>query len=149
MRYVAGTTKTGTSSAEPDFILAGYQGTAGISLFHGTSDTTDGVISVGSGTPTMKCKTLDIGTWDMDADASKNVAHGLTFTNIWSVEVMIVDDSGTTVYPLACKVSVYAGGWYLTSTNVVLERHPTGMFDSTDYNSTASSRGWIIIWYNV
>ena len=87
-------------------------------------------------------KTIDIGAWDMDANGSLSVAHGLTFGFIRSVYAGIRNDAGTLYTDLISygKVSYDA-------TNIILERNAGELFDSVDYDSVAQSRGYITIHY--
>jgi len=106
----------------------------------------------------LRRKTIEIGTWDMDATASVTVAHSLSateWTKIRSVELMIRNDAGLTAtyYNDSTDTSANAdGGIEVTSidaTNVTLNRADSGTFDSVSFNDTADSynRGWITVWY--
>lgn len=91
----------------------------------------------------LKTKVLEIGDWDMDANATTSVAHGLTSDDIRSVQVMIKLDSATSTL-----TDLNAGGYaYVSTTNVILTRTGSGYFDNTSYDSTGYNRGFILIHY--
>ena len=110
-------------------------------------------------------KVVDIGTWDMDTDAVKDVLHGVAdYTKIVSVEAMVRSDGGFTTFgghsfavdrlPLNVCLPLYSAapqGYIIGvgSTKVALERLAGGYFDDAAFNNTASgyNRGWIIIKY--
>ena len=96
-------------------------------------------------------KLIEIGDWDMDATQALDVAHGLTFTKIRTVEVVIRDDANTGYYKLEKHdptTGLMQGGVYsISSTNVRLTRLLSGVYDSTNYDSTGYNRGWITIQY--
>jgi len=93
---------------------------------------------------TLKTKIIEIGDWDMDADATSNVAHNITdFKKIRNVEVWIRIDSDVSASPLDREGKVTA----IDSTNIQLARDASGVFDSVNYDSTSFNRGWITIRY--
>lgn len=96
-------------------------------------------------------KIIDIGDWNMDSTgtAPGGVAHGVTFTKIRDVQVMIRSDD-TTIQSLLTNSdsSGVAGGQVsVSSVNIVLSRTAAGIFDSAAYDSTSFNRGWIVIKY--
>ena len=91
---------------------------------------------------------IDIGDWDMDANASTTVAHGLTLAKIRSVTGMIRDDAGTTQYGITPSPGASTSTIYVSSidgTNVNITRGST--YDTTDFNATSYNRGWLVIEY--
>ena len=104
---------------------------------------------------------INIGDWDMDADADKNVAHGIAdYTKIVSVDAIIIPDIGSPVdgnlYPLghtSPSLGTYGinNGWVISidATNVLLNRYATGGFDGTSYNATSFNRGYLVIEYRL
>lgn len=92
---------------------------------------------------------ISIGDWDMDTAGVASVAHGLTFTDIRSISVLIINDTSTFIYPLNSNnaAGVGNGYFYFDNTNVFLIRIAGGTFDSTDYNATSFNRGYITITY--
>ena len=96
-------------------------------------------------------KTINIGDWNMDATASVNVSHGLgsNFLNIREVSVMIYRDDVTAFLPLtsAATGGTANGYWSTDNTNIVLNRIVSGVFDSTNYDSTSFNRGYVTIRY--
>lgn len=103
----------------------------------------------------LRRKTLEIGDWNMDANASVAVSHGLS-DSAWrstrSIELVIRDDSETNLYDsdvnsLQNNNHVSISG--INSGSVVLTRtpSPSGFFDNTNFDSTSYNRGWITVWY--
>jgi hypothetical protein len=110
----------------------------------------DGIVEQGAGANELKCKVVEIGDWNMDADDTKNVAHGLTVGNIRMIQVIIRNDGGTSLSPLNYKSADYdyaEGRFYADATNVLMGRRATGNFDGVAFDSTSYNRGWITIWY--
>ena len=98
--------------------------------------------------PILK-KILEIGEWNMDATTSINKAHGLIGNKIWSVVVVIQDDSGLKNYDIFGHLN-HSGYWERGATNMLIARVAGGDFDNVSYNATAStiaSRGRIFIEY--
>lgn len=106
----------------------------------------DGFIT-GPSTGALKWKIVDIGSWNMDAVSPKQVAHGLSYTKILGVHVVIYDDAGTFTTNLdATEAGAgWIGGW--DSTYITLQRKASGVFDNTSYDSTLVNRGKILILY--
>lgn len=97
---------------------------------------------------TVRTKVLDIGDWNMDSTATLNVPHGLTSTDIVSVDVWIREDSpGLSVLPLNYAQPGLMGFFSYDGTNIIMERNGGGVFDSTSYNATSYNRGYITIHY--
>lgn len=99
-----------------------------------------------------KTKRIAIGDWNMDVTVGVNVAHGLDFTKITNVSVMIISDTSAIITELTTKIDNATsgspgGGFFLTSTNVVLERLTGGYYDQVGYDSTSFNRGYVIITY--
>lgn len=91
-------------------------------------------------------KTISIGAWDMDADYSKQIPHGLSATEWKTIKVFGVqvrNDADTKIYNLAED-----GKWSsFNATAIDMNRTTLGFFDSSDFNSTGFSRGNIHIEY--
>ncbi len=108
-------------------------------------------ISFGTGN-VMVMKELDIGDWDMDADISKNVAHGLSATE-WKtvriVSVTIRNDFDTLYADFGSFLDSTSFGNTIqtNATNISLTRGGGGYFDNTTYDATAYNRGTITFWY--
>lgn len=97
---------------------------------------------------------LPIGDWNMDADASKLVAHGLSdYTKIRSIEAVIIDDNSTLISPLnkftTSNNNSEGGVGDSTSLLIVLVRKSSGIFDDVLYDSTSFNRGYITIQYEL
>lgn len=99
----------------------------------------------------QKTKTINIGDWNMDADITVNVAHGLgtAWVNIRTVDVNIFNDAVTASYSIdAGDVSANVSGLAIkNSTNIVLSRFAGGFFDSADFDATSFNRGYVTITY--
>lgn len=98
----------------------------------------------------VKRKVINIGDWNMDADATVAVAHGIAdFTKIRRINAMILNDLSTVMLPLDLySGSVTQGGVFnLDSTNITLVRYATGGFDDPAFDSTSFNRGYITIDY--
>lgn len=111
-----------------------------------------GGITVSGGTP-MEVKVLQIGDWNMDTTGSVSINHGLTFSKIRDVQVMIYNDAGTSLNPLDRATVLYsyhpAGLIQVTATQISLFRDASNFYDNTDYDATSYNRGWITILYEV
>jgi hypothetical protein len=100
----------------------------------------------------MKFKIINIGTWDMNTDGTKNVPHFLIHTKIRSVQVTIIEDdeeSGDNRFNICGSNSsgeLYGGVMYNES-NIICMRASGGIFDTALFESTANNRGWITIGY--
>lgn len=92
-------------------------------------------------------KTIALPTWDMDTVASISFAHGLSITEIRSLSrtsTIILNDANSEREEIA---QVGNGCTVLENTNIVITRTAAGKFDSTDYDSTAFSRGVVVLSY--
>ncbi len=93
-------------------------------------------------------KIIDIGDWNMVSTGSVTKTHGLNFTKIRNIQVMIRDDSGTVIWPLDTFLVESAGSYAMDSGAILLTRTATGLFYTTgSFISTSYNRGWIIIEY--
>ena len=104
----------------------------------------------GIGVTIPRQKVLSIGSWNMDSTASISVAHGLTFSKIVGFKWIIHNDAETAGYPgndveTDSDVADIIG--YKTSSNIVLQRDGSSPFNSTNYNSTGISRGYVVVDY--
>jgi hypothetical protein len=101
----------------------------------------------------LNIKVLEIGDWDMDADTSTQVPHGLSdHTKIRAIKVIIRADDDSALYDFHGHILVGAGALfqrsiYVNSLYVELSRDLSGPFDTTLFNLTAYNRGWVTIWY--
>ena len=105
----------------------------------------------GIGVSIPKTAMVTIGDWDMDANTTVSVAHGLTLSKIVGVRALIRSDADDYRFPVNIPyastdfVDLYVS--YIDATYIVLSRRPTGHFDDTDFDSTSFNRGWIIFDY--
>ena len=121
--------------------------------FDGRDVATDGTKLDGLGAQNVKLNTkvIDIGAWDMPA-GNKSVSHGLAFSKIRTVDVMVLEDEsiGTAMYPLnTSDAGGVRGAFVISSSTIGLIAFSGGSFNSTNFNSTTapSNRGWITIQY--
>lgn len=120
--------------------------TDGVITAHSTRVLTPSNLGLGVQDAPLNIKVIDIGDWNMDATASINVAHGITFAKIRSVSAMIRNDIADTYWDYGGELN---GDLFFTvnSTNVVLSRVASGFFDGVDFDSTAYNRGWVVVQY--
>jgi len=97
----------------------------------------------------LKCKVIAIGDWDMNATANISIPHGLIDTSIRGIICTIRDDLNIAYYDFAqVRASDNGTGGVNTAIgNVLLNRTPSGAFDSANFSSTSYNRGWVTIWY--
>jgi len=92
-----------------------------------------------------------LGAWDMDAVGSVEIPHGLVASAIRDVKCIIVNDAGTAYTHFADHFFAAAGepGYVLTITAsaITVGRLAGGAYDATTYDSTASSRGDVLVFY--
>ena len=103
------------------------------------------------GTPFYK-KIIEIGNWDMDSTANISIAHGLDWTKIRNINVLIIQDIDAAPWNIPyryCFESQTGGGgsYYIDSTNIVLQRVAGGFFDGVLFDDTPYDRGWITVEY--
>ncbi len=108
------------------------------------------------GTETLKnlrTKIIEIGDWDMDANANISVTHGIAdHQGIRSAEVMIRNDAATLVTNLDAFTAANGAEGGISAINsgtVTLQRLAGGTFDATIYDSTTFNRGWVTIQYEI
>jgi hypothetical protein len=103
------------------------------------------------GSLSLGVKVIEIGDWNMDSTATKNIAHGLLLNNIRTIQGTIRDDGSTTFYPLMFSpYSTYSAVTvYCDATNAVCDRQSGSIFDSALFDATSFNRGWITIWYEL
>lgn len=102
----------------------------------------------------LKTKIIEIGDWDMDADGSVIIAHGLDITKIRDVAVMIRADTGNQVMFESFNYLDASDNQILQSvvvqSTIQLNRDANGFFDSTAYDTFPNyNRGWITIRYEI
>ena len=106
----------------------------------------------GIGVTIPRQKVIQIGDWDMDTTATKNVAHGLTLSKIVGVRALIINDAGTDCYVVAANYNPGANDLdsdinLIDATNVQLARVGAGIFDGVGFDSPSYNRGWVIVDY--
>ena len=93
---------------------------------------------------------MDIGDWNMDTDASVDIVHGLTLSNIRYVTALIRDDATALAgHPIqrVDNAGVGSGEVNVNATHIHLARVTGGVWDGTAYDSTGYNRGWVILWH--
>lgn len=113
----------------------------------GNASTADGINETGAGAGTMHKKIIEIGDWNMDTTAYAIISHGLTYTKIRSISVLIRDDTRKILRDLNQGGSYANGLADFDETKIYLARTGSGIFDNIDYNATSYNRGWIVIEY--
>lgn len=99
----------------------------------------------------LRVKTLEIGVWNMDADGTKDVAHGLTYTDIIGVNGKIFQDPGGTEFPIVqglvtgASLDLFVSYW--NSTNIHLSRAAAGTFDNATFDDAVMNRGYLYVFY--
>ena len=121
---------------------------SGIATLDANTRVVEAANKISDGTNAIHIKIIDIGDWDMDATATKAVAHGLDRSKIRSIVVMARNDAEQ-LYPLPELIvgTVGNGLSYVDSVLINLRREDTGFFDSVNFDSTSYNRGWITIIY--
>lgn len=107
-------------------------------------------LKVNSTNDTQK-NVLTMGDWDMDADPTFSIAHGLTgvlWKTIKKINVIIRNDADTEYiefsgYQNSSTVPATGNNISWDSVNILLNRQTSGPFDSTDFDSISYNRGWI------
>lgn len=118
----------------------------------GGLDVTNGIRTNGGAGPYLKTKVIALPTWNMNPGfaTSTSVAHGVTASKIRSVTAIIVDDAATVYLDAMTASNGTVSPVYWDSTSVVVSSlSPGGYFANANYQSTASSRGWVTITYEV
>lgn len=99
-------------------------------------------------------KTIAIGVWNMDADDSITITHGITggSAKIRSISVIIRDDVPFVYTPLDRSdpsTGIVQGGWILNSAQISLLRLTGGIYDTISYDDVSAgwNRGYITITY--
>lgn len=100
---------------------------------------------------------VDIGDWDMNADAFVNVPHSLgsNYLNIKSITGMIRNDANTVLYVIGSDGVMFhpltglspTGTPGVDATDITLVRLASSIFDDVAFDSTGFNRGWLNIEY--
>lgn len=142
-----------------DTHLASTSNPHSVSLSDLSISSTDAEIDAacdGIGVTIPRQKVVEIGTWDMNVSASgtneKYVSHGLTHANIVGIKAIIRNDDDTYRWPVMWSdenQSGYSLSMYARSSgpNIRIFIETGGYFDSASFDSTAATRGWLVIDY--
>ena len=97
----------------------------------------------------LRTKVIEIGDWDMNADGSTTVTHGLTLANIRLVTAFIRRDDNLSYFSFINydAAGVANSNIQTLATFVQLTRAASGQFDNTNFDSTSFNRGWVTILY--
>lgn len=155
---VGATTFSGAVTASSTLGVTGVTNLTSAELSTTLSVTGESTLSGGfqtDGTTLIRIKVVDIGDWDMVADSTKVVAHGLGTNGskkILSVAGIVRRDGDDDVFKPIPYPSVTGTDWELgfntvDADNIDLWRLTGGHFDSTAYNDTSYNRGRLIITY--
>lgn len=98
---------------------------------------------------TLHTKIIEIGDWNMDSTDFVNIAHGVDYSKIISVQAIIKNDLDSYSVNLAGTSTggLGMGSIYTYATYILLARMTSGYFDHTDYDSVSYNRGYILIQY--
>ncbi len=103
-----------------------------------------------TGVKILNKKIIEIGNWNMNTTLSVSVAHGLSdASKIRTIDVMILAD-GVSIpegppIPLNTGTPTQGGLEPTTSSNIVLLRLASGLFDDVSFFSQSGNRGFITI----
>ena len=102
-----------------------------------------------SGSSTVRTKVIEIGDWNMDANSSVAVAHGLAASNIRGISVLLIADGSASYADFPMYSSAGTSPEYISigTTNVTLFRSDAGIFDNVNWDATSFNRGFITITY--
>ena len=90
---------------------------------------------------------LELGDWDMDATNTINLTHTLSATEwktVRNMAVVIRDDGDSARFEF---ISYPSNTILANVSNFAITRFATGIFDTTDFDSTSYNRGWITFNY--
>jgi hypothetical protein len=118
--------------------------TDGITISTSGNITINSIVQGKDVTVAIHRKIVQIGDWNMDADASVGVTHGLDYTKIRSVTGLIYSDSGTTNYIIPYAEQIYIS---YNSTVIYVGRQASSGFDTVNFDATSFNRGYLIIDY--
>lgn len=104
----------------------------------------------------VHCRVIDVPPWNMDTTANINIPHGLgaLWSNIISINVWIMRDGVTILVPLmsvqnnADPLLLGGGIYWITPTDINLQRRTGGQFDSANYSAVLVNRGKMLVWYH-
>lgn len=105
----------------------------------------------------MRRIVYEIGSWDMDADASKIVSTDVVFSKVRGISFMIINDAGDQLYPngvtqiaFTPALNAAVGGSDVGGElSILMSRTASGFFDSTSFNDTGVNRGYVIVEFEV
>lgn len=97
----------------------------------------------------IKTVVYDIGGWDMETDAVKNVNHNIDLSKVVHVSAVILNDGRDELYHLhvvgvAWKATAYIA---MYTTQFEMEREAGEFFDKPDFNDGGVNRGYIMVQY--
>lgn len=116
----------------------------------GNATLTGGVDAGGNGVM-LKIKILNIGVWNMHRSSggsfSVSVAHGLTISKIRSINIQILGDGSTSLYPISDSTDFGGFTYSCGTTNILMIVGVGSIFDSTGFEDNTINRGYITIIY--
>ena len=97
----------------------------------------------------LKYKIINIGDWNMNVAPFAQIPYDIPEDKIRSINVLIRNDEGKTLYPLdyGQGVNGITGTYSIRELDIVLGRAEGFLFDSNMFESTSYNRGWIVIGY--
>lgn len=106
----------------------------------------DAIVEMGSNNYPLRIKVFT-GTWNMDTVGTKNVAHGLTITDIFAITVFIRSNANDIVIPLDTEGGTQdCGSSHVDATNIVMTKAVGEYFDAAIFNAATYIA---TIWYKV
>jgi len=89
-------------------------------------------------------RVIKIGPWDMSTPGTMYIYHGLTIERIVRVTVVIFSDSGGAQWEHGVGLGIYntAGENFIRIIPAI-----GGIYDNTNYDSTAVDRGYVVLDY--
>ena len=128
-------------------VVSGNLRVGGVSITATPAEVNAAADGIGVSIPRQKI--VEIGDWNMDADANKSVAHGLTYAKIVGTRAMIRNDADSARYIVHGNTSVTEELMItqVEATYVSLLRLGGGFFDHVNFDSTSFNRGWVILDY--
>lgn len=101
---------------------------------------------------TLGTKIVNIGDWNMDANTSVMVTHGVAdYKKIRGIQIIIRNDADSAYFhfPYANSASEEGGVSSISSTLITINRETGGAFDDPTFSTTSYNRGFVTITYEI
>ncbi|MCP4650349.1 MAG: hypothetical protein GY853_09770 [PVC group bacterium] len=94
-----------------------------------------GGVDAGASGTVLKTKVISTN-WNMDTDGTKDVAHGLTHSDIRHVSVLVRRNTDSIYYPILCDASgSVVSSWYINGSDIRFSRDNGSFFDTSAFNN--------------